>query len=100
MKRFDAGLQAAKAFIDAEMGALVALKAWYCDSTHRYAMTDAVQPLIVHSTRARRPDGDPKADRRRYYMLAHGSHQVDTARFLGGEILSVDARLSGRSPAR
>jgi predicted dehydrogenase len=96
MKRFDAGLQAAKAFIDAEMGALVALKAWYCDSTHRYAMTDAVQPLIVHSASARRPDGDPKTDRRRYYMLAHGSHLVDTARFLGGEILSVDARLSDR----
>ena len=53
MKRFDAGLQAAKAFIDDEMGELLALKAWYCDSTHRYAMTDAVQPLIVTSSRAR-----------------------------------------------
>ena len=36
MKRFDAGLQAAKAFIDFEMGEMLALKAWYCDSTHRY----------------------------------------------------------------
>ena len=31
MKRFDPGIQAAKAFIADEMGALVALKAWYCD---------------------------------------------------------------------
>ena len=62
MKRYDAGLQAAKAFIDGEMGELGALKAWYCDSTHRYAMTDAVQPLIVRSGAARRPAQDPKAD--------------------------------------
>lgn len=96
MKRFDAGLQAAKAFIDVEMGDLVALKAWYCDSTHRYAMTDAVQPLIVASAQARKPAGNPKADLRRYYMLAHGSHLVDTARYFGGEMLSVEARLAER----
>ena len=41
MKRFDPGIQSAKAFIDAEMGQMLALKAWYCDSTHRYAVTDA-----------------------------------------------------------
>ena len=94
MKRFDAGLEAAKAFIDAEMGEMLALKAWYCDSTHRYAMTDAVQPLIVTSENAKKPSGNPKADLRRYYMLAHGSHLVDTARYLGGEIVAVEARLS------
>ena len=96
MKRFDAGLQAAKAFIDGEMGELLALKAWYCDSTHRYAMTDAVQPLIVTSAAARKPPEDPKADLRRYYMLAHGSHLVDTARYFGGEIVEVEARLRER----
>src|SRR5438045_3805286 len=35
MKRFDAGLQSAKRFIETEMGEMLALKAWYCDSTHR-----------------------------------------------------------------
>ncbi|MBC7737057.1 MAG: Gfo/Idh/MocA family oxidoreductase [Candidatus Saccharibacteria bacterium] len=94
MKRFDAGLQAAKQFIDDEMGAMVALKAWYCDSTHRYAVTDAVQPLIVKSAQARKPAVDPKADLERYYMLAHGSHLLDTARYFGGEIVAVQARLS------
>ena len=68
------------------MGELLALKAWYCDSTHRYAMTDAVQPLIVTSAgRASRP-AIPRPTAQRYFMLAHGSHLVDTARFLGGEI--------------
>lgn len=100
MKRYDAGLQAAKAFIDNGMGAMVALKAWYCDSTHRYPMTDAVQPLIVTSDRARKPSGNPKDDLDRYYMLAHGSHLVDTARYFGGEIVAVDARLLNRAGIR
>ncbi len=96
MKRFDAGLEAAKEFVDEEMGQKLALKAWYCDSTHRYAMTDAVQPAIVASSASKRPSGNPKADPKRYYMLAHGSHLVDTASFLGGEIVEVDARLLER----
>ena len=97
MKRFDAGLQAAKSFIDGGMGELVALKAWYCDSTHRYAMTDAAQPLIATSAQARKPDTNPKADLRRYYMLAHGCHLIDTARYLAGDMLTVRARLSERA---
>ena len=100
MKRFDAGLQSAKAFIETEMGDLVALKAWYCDSTHRYAMTDAVQPLIVASAKSRRPEADPKADLRRYYMLAHGCHLIDTARYLAGELAAIRARLSERAGIR
>jgi predicted dehydrogenase len=96
MKRFDAGLEAAREFIEQEMGQRLALKAWYCDSTHRYAMTDAVQPLMVKSDAARRPGGNPKADLRRYFMLAHGSHLVDTARYLGGPLVAVEARLSER----
>ena len=96
MKRFDPGLEAARDFIHDEMGEMLALKAWYCDSTHRYTMTDAVQPLPVTSKLARKPAGDPKADRRHYFMLAHGSHLVDTARFLCGEITAVRARLAER----
>ncbi|WP_062221389.1 Gfo/Idh/MocA family protein [Aureimonas sp. D3] len=96
MKRYDAGLQAAKRFIDDEMGDLVALKAWYCDSTHRYPMTDAVQPLVVTSARARKPSENPKANLRRYYMLAHGCHLIDTARYFAGDIVAVEARLSER----
>jgi predicted dehydrogenase len=96
MKRFDPGLEAAKRFIDDEMGELLALKAWYCDSTHRYTMTDAVQPEVIASAQQKKPAGNPKADLRRYFMLAHGSHLVDTARFLCGEITRVRARLSER----
>jgi len=96
MKRFDRGLQSAKSFIDDEMGEPLALKAWYCDSTHRYELTNAVQPLIVRSKYAKRPATDPKSDLERYYMLSHGSHLLDTARYLGGEIIEVDARMRHR----
>ena len=56
-------------------------------------MTDNLQPILVTSAHARRPVGDPKANKPRYYLLGHGSHLVDTARFLGGEIVRVQARL-------
>ena len=97
MKRFDAGLQSAQGSSSTqEMGEMLALKAWYCDSTHRYAMTDAVQPLIVKSAQARKPAVNPKADLERYFMLAHGCHLLDTARYFGGEIVEIDAQLRQR----
>jgi len=92
MKRFDPGLQSAKSFVDDEMGEMLAFKGWYCDSTHRYSTTNAVQPLIVKSDAVRRPDKDPKQDLEQYYMLAHGCHLVDTARYLCGELVEVHAR--------
>ena len=94
MLRFDPGIQATHDFIRDEMGELLALKAWYCDSTHRYTATDALQPLMRSGTRPMRPAGDQKADKLRYNMLAHGSHLVDLARYLAGPITAVHARLS------
>lgn len=96
MKRFDPALQDARTFVQEEMGQILALKAWYCDSTHRYTNTDAIQPLPITSALARKPSGNPKADLRQYFMLAHGSHLVDTARFFCGEITAVRARLAER----
>ena len=96
MKRFDPGLEAGRAFARKEMGAQLAFKAWYCDSTHRYSMTDAVQPLPVLSAGAKKPGDNPRADLKRYYMLAHGSHLVDTARFFCGDIIEVQARHAER----
>jgi predicted dehydrogenase len=93
MKRFDPGIAFAHDFIRQEMGQMLALKAWYCDSTYRYAMTDNLQPIPLTSTLAKKPSNNPKADLRSYYMLTHGSHLVDTARYLGGELRAVRGRL-------
>jgi predicted dehydrogenase len=93
MRRFDAGIAFAERFVREEVGEIVALKAWYCDSASRYTMTDALQPIPRTSALAHRPAGEPKADRKRYSMLGHGSHLIDTARFLAGDITRVSARL-------
>ena len=93
-KRFDPGISFAKEFIDTRLGEMLALKAWYGDNTHRYTVTDNVQPLPVTSKKARKPHFNEKADRKRYNLLAHGSHLLDTATFLGGRIGSLRARLS------
>lgn len=96
-RRFDPGISYARDFITQEMGELISLRAWYSDSVYRYTMTDNLQPLIATSTQVRRPGGDPKADRQRYFMLTHGSHLIDTARYLGGAIESVRARFLHRA---
>ena len=91
-RRFDPGIAFARRFIHEEMGSRMALKAWYYDSVYRYTMTDNLQPIPLASRNALRPEGDPKADRRRYFILTHGSHLVDSARFLGGPIVALRAR--------
>jgi predicted dehydrogenase len=98
-KRFDPGFAFAHSFIQEQMGQRMALKAWYYDSVYRYTMTDNLQPLPITSVNARKPAGNPKADKPRYFMLTHGSHLVDTARFFGGEIVQVQARTAHRFDA-
>jgi predicted dehydrogenase len=94
MRRFDPNVAYARDFIAERIGEVLAMRAWYCDSTYRYEMTDTVQPLAYRSAAAVHPRGDPKADRRRYYLLGHASHLIDTARFLCGDIVSVRAELA------
>ena len=94
MRRFDPNIAYARDFIAGEIGEVLAMRAWYCDSSYRYEMTDALQPLVLTADAPLRPAGNPKAERRRYYLLGHASHLVDTARFLCGEIVSVRAQLA------
>ena len=98
-RRFDPGIAFARKFLQEEIGALLAFKAWYWDSIYRYTMTDNLQPIPMTSAVARKPGENPKADRRRYFILTHASHLVDTARFLAGDITSVRARLIERFDA-
>jgi len=94
MRRFDPNIAYARDFIAEQIGEVLAMRAWYCDSTYRYEMTDTLQPLAYTSQTPVRAEGNPKANRRRYYLLGHASHLVDTAQFLCGEIVSVRAQLA------
>ncbi len=93
MKRFDPGIEFAKEFIDSQMGNLLALKTWYADNNHRYTTTDNVQPMPIKSENSRKSGTNEKENLERYYMMAHGSHLLDTAMHLGGKIGSLRARL-------
>lgn len=95
-RRFDPGVAFARKFVQEEIGHLLSFKAWYWDSVYRYTMTDNLQPIAQTSGNARRSADNLKADKRRYFILTHASHLVDTARWLGGELLTVRARLLER----
>lgn len=99
MKRFDPGIRFAHDFIQNEIGEILTLKAWYCDNVYRYTVTDNVMPILYRSSKAHKPSGNPKDNKQQYYMMTHGSHLVDTARFLGGEILSVHAKMVNKFDA-
>ena len=100
-RRFDPGVIHARRFIQEQIGGLISAQFWYYDSVHRYTMTDALQPLVQTSTQVLRPPGNPKSDRRRYLMLAHGSHLTDTARFLAqSDITRLRSRLLERFDRR
>lgn len=90
--RFDPALAFARDFIEAELGAISMFHGWYCDSVARYTMTDNLQAIPVRSAQRRQPKEDPKADKREYFLLTHGSHAFDTVRFLAGPISSLQAR--------
>ena len=67
-RRYDPNIAYAADFIRHDMGEVLAMRAWYCDSSYRYTVTDAVQPLPITSDGAIRPEGNPKADSIRYYL--------------------------------
>ena len=91
-RRFDPGIAFARRFVQEQLGQRLTFQAWYYDSTARYTMTDNLQPIPLSGSAVQRPSGNPKADKRRYFLLTHGSHLVDTARLLGGEIQAIRAR--------
>ncbi len=92
MKRYDGGLQFAKKFVDEKIGQVTTFKGWYCDSMGRYTLTDNVMPILYSSDQMKKPANNPKSIRDRYYLLGHGSHLFDTARYFLGNIESVEAK--------
>ncbi len=94
MKRFDPGIEFAHRFATERMGKLIALKAWYGDHLQRYTETDNLQPIPEKSFRSIKPGKNVKENLQRYYMMAHGSHLLDTAVLFGGRIGSVYAQFT------
>jgi predicted dehydrogenase len=95
-RRFEPGMTEARRFLREEAGDFLALDAWYYDSVYRYTMQDNLYPVPVEGANVKRPAGDWKANRQRYLLITHGVHLLDTARFLGGPLVAVQARHHAR----
>ncbi len=95
MKRFDPALVFAHRFIREEIGEVVAMKAWYCDSVIRYDMTDSVLPRILSSGEAEQGRSD--RNKKNYFLRAHGSHLVDMVQYMVGPIIDLKASFIERS---
>jgi predicted dehydrogenase len=89
MKRHDPGIATAQRFIQGELGQVLSVSGWYCDTLFRPDLQDALLPPIVHSKRKVAPRVDPKADTRHYSLVTHGAHLLDNLRYLGGPISAV-----------
>jgi predicted dehydrogenase len=97
MKRHDPGVAEARRFIQEELGDVLSLSGWYCDTLFRPALQEALLPPVVQSKKKLAPRVDPKADNRHYSLVTHGAHLFDTLRHLGGPISAVTVRLAEKT---
>jgi len=94
MKRYDPGLQFARQFVTTGLGERLSVSGWYCDTTLRQQMQAALRLPVLRSARQQGFDPAFKSNKRVYKLMTHGSHLVNTLRYLGGEIAAVQARLA------
>ena len=98
MKRHDPGVAWARRFVQEEVGDVLSVSGWYCDTLFRPAMQDAILPPIASSAGSIRPATNPKADKRHYSLVTHAAHLFDNLRYLGGDVMAVTARLASYLP--
>ena len=96
MKRHDPGIASARRFIEEELGQVLSVSGWYCDTLFRPALQHTLLPPVVQSERRIAPRVDPKSNKRHYSLVTHGAHLLDMLRYLGGPVSAVTARLAER----
>ena len=94
MKRFDPGIQFAHRFIKENMGQRLSVSGWYCDSAFRSTMQQTLRLPVIRSAKQLGIDSASKKDTRAYKLITHGTHVFNTLRYLGGEIIAVQARFA------
>jgi predicted dehydrogenase len=92
MKRHDPGIAFAHRFVREQLGQILSVSGWYCDTLFRPAFQETLLPPTATSRFAVRPSLDPKARIERYSLVTHGAHLFDNLRYLGGSVKSVAAR--------
>jgi predicted dehydrogenase len=92
MKRHDAGLQWARAFVSSTLGDARSFTAWYRIGDLRAGIEATLFPPVIADENARGTEGGFKADRQQYLLATHGAHVFDTVRYLLGDVAGVAAR--------
>jgi predicted dehydrogenase len=85
MKRHDAGLQWARAFVSSTLGDARSFTAWYRIGDLRAGIEATLFPPVIADENARGTEGGFKADRQQYLLATHGAHVFDTVRYLLGD---------------
>jgi predicted dehydrogenase len=95
MRRYDPGMQFARAFVREHLGRIISFSAWYRVSAYRSEFEATLFPPRLDAD-----DADPiqvthKADRKRYLLMTHGAHLFDSLRYLVGEPSELVAQFNG-----
>lgn len=91
MKRYDPGVEFAARYITDEMGEKMAVDGWYCDSFLRPEIQKGFLQPTSKSVISPLPGVDPKADLKAYKLRTHGAHLIDLMRYLGGDVVGLQA---------
>lgn len=96
MKRYDPGIQFAQRFVCGGMGQRLSVSGWYCDTVVRPSMQASLRLPLLRSRGQRGFDTSFKSNKKIYKLYTHGSHLINVLRYLGGDVIAVEARLAAK----
>ena len=88
MKRHDPGVIRARRLVAGELGPVLSFTAWYRNAAFDRGATVFWPPMVTDPEVTSTELGF-KSDKRRYWLMTHGSHLWDTVRHVVGEVASV-----------
>lgn len=93
MKRHDPGVIRARRAVAEELGPVLSFTAWYRNAAFDRGAT-VFWPRMVSDPEVTSTELGFKSDKRRYWLMTHGSHLWDTVRYVIGDVASVRAHWS------
>jgi predicted dehydrogenase len=93
MKRHDPGVIRARRAVAEDLGPVLSFTAWYRNSAFGRT-ADVFWPKMVTDPAVNSTELGFKSDKKRYWLMTHGSHLWDTIRYVIGDVASVQARWS------
>jgi predicted dehydrogenase len=91
MKRHDPGVIRARRALAEDLGPVLSFTAWYRNSAFGRT-ADVFWPKMVTEPAVTSTELGFKSDKKRYWLMTHGSHLWDTIRYVIGDVASVQAR--------